>query len=74
MSTRKRNHTFRSGRKTTGRAEPQGRLALGSGPQPGPTRAAQHVGCETQTGIEAILGMRVGCWRPPVYVNDGPVR
>ena len=25
------------------------------------------------TSLDDILNMRVGCWRPPVYVNDRPV-
>jgi hypothetical protein len=24
---------------------------------------------EVRTGIDRILSMRVGCWRPPVYVD-----
>jgi hypothetical protein len=74
MSTRKRNHTIGNGRKTTGRAEPQNQLEVRSGLQPGASRAAKPVERELETGIAAILNMRVGCWRPPIYVKDDPAR
>jgi hypothetical protein len=74
MPTRKQNHTIRNGRETTGRTEPQSELEVGSGPQPCPNRAAKPVDCEIDTGIAAILNMRVGCWRPPIYVRDDPAR
>jgi hypothetical protein len=74
MSTRKRNHTIGTGRKTTRRAEPQSQLEVRSGSQPGASRAAKPVDRELDTGIDAILRMRVGCWRPPIYVRDVPAR
>jgi hypothetical protein len=38
------------------------------------TERTQRSGREVQTGIEQILDMQVGCWRPPVYVGAGPAR
>jgi len=35
---------------------------------PAPRRAVTEAIPEISTGIRDILGMRVGCWRPPVYV------
>lgn len=74
MPTRKQNHTIRNGRETTGRAEPQSQFEVRGGLPPRASRAAKPVGSETDTGIAAILRMRVGCWRPPIYVRDDPDR
>ena len=31
----------------------------------------EHVD-ELHIGIDEVLAMRVGCWRPPVYLGTGP--
>jgi len=34
-----------------------------------PREATERRTPEIRTGIDRILSMRVGCWRPPVYVD-----
>jgi hypothetical protein len=75
MLNLKRNHTVQTRLETTGPTESSKRFEDCAEPQ---TRSAgcikTTVGSDVSIGIEEILSMRVGCWRPPVYVTDDPPR
>jgi hypothetical protein len=47
--------------------------------QPCPAQNIEEHADELHIGIDEVLGMRVGCWRPPVYLGtsvpstNGPI-
>lgn len=71
----KRNDALQTRLETTGPTESSKRFEDCTESQ---TRSAgcikTTVGSDVSIGIEEILSMRVGCWRPPVYVTDDPTR
>lgn len=70
----KRNHTVQARPVTSGRAEPPVRPETGTDSQVRAVSSTRAGECEVRTGIDQILSMRVGCWRAPVYINDGAAR
>jgi hypothetical protein len=74
LTLKRRNHTLPTRPETTGTAESRNRFEGCVRSQTRSTVSAPTAGCDDSISIEDILNMRVGCWRPPVYVSDGPPR